>query len=78
MGGNTTGFHNNNSIITFSIEGVDPIPVVRKVQVDSAISSIALPQKGIKSKDPGDIELAWVESDFNSKMLNFNVDFTSY
>ena len=54
-------------------------PVVRKV--DSAIHWIVifqLPQEGIKSNDTRDIELTRDESDFNSKMVNFNMVLTSY
>ena len=37
-----------------------------------------MPQKDIKSNDTRDIELTRDESDFNSKMLNFNMGFTRY
>ena len=37
-----------------------------------------MPQKGIKSNNTRDIELTRDESDFNSKMLDFNMGFTSY
>ena len=60
------GFPNNSD--------TDVGSVVRKV--NTAIHRIVifqLPQKDIKSNDTRDNELTKDESDFNSKMLNFNM-----
>ena len=53
--------------------------VVRKANsVIHWIAIFQLPQRGIKSNDTRDIEFTRDESDFNLKMVNFNMGFTSY
>ena len=52
--------------------------LVRTALSTGYIVIFQLPQKDINSNDTRDIEIARDESNFNSKMQNFNMDFTSY